>query len=154
MSDQKTRRAADDAIRGPVREATESLFARHRRDARRFVKDNPSGIGMENWAIACYQVTHVQEHRSRWVDALNPSRRGSTAVSDDGTEDGEIYSEVTRRELISFPWLWAHDICHALEDAIIKEEDEEDEEPGWSRRWDHESDDEEEEDTTSLNSPH
>ncbi|KAF8160383.1 RNA dependent RNA polymerase-domain-containing protein [Mycena galopus ATCC 62051] len=152
MSDQKTRRAADDAIRGPVREATESLFARHRRDARRFVKDNPSGIGMENWAIACYQVTHVQEHRSRWVDALNPSRRGSTAVSDDGTEDGEIYSEVTRRELISFPWLWAHDICHALEDAIIKEED--DEEPGWSRRWDHESDDEEEEDTTSLNSPH
>jgi uncharacterized protein YndB with AHSA1/START domain len=82
------------------------LFSEYRREARRFVKDNPSGNGLENWAIACYQITHIAEHRSRWVDALNQSRRGSTAVSDDGTEDGE-YAEVTRRELISFPWVWA-----------------------------------------------
>ncbi|KAF7362659.1 RNA-dependent RNA polymerase [Mycena venus] len=146
MSDQKRRRAADDAIRGPVREAMDSLRSRVRRDSRRFVKTNPSGNGLENWAIACYQVTHVQEHRSRWVDALNQSRRGSVAaVSDDGTEDGE-YSEVTQRELISFPWMWAHEICHSLDDAIIKEEEEEDEDLGWNHRWDNESDSDEGED--------
>jgi hypothetical protein len=85
----------------------EALRLRYRREARRFVKENPSGNGLETWAIACYQITHVEEHRLRWVDALNHSRRGSAAVSDNGTEDGE-YSEVTRRELISFPWMWAH----------------------------------------------
>ncbi|KAJ6493259.1 RNA dependent RNA polymerase-domain-containing protein [Mycena sanguinolenta] len=144
MSDQKRRRAADDAIRGPVREATESLFSRYRKDARRFVKDNPSANALENWAIACYQVTHVAEHRSRWVDALNHSRRGSTVMSDDGTEDGE-YSEVTRRELISFPWLWSHEICRSLQDAVIKEEEEEDEDLDWRRPWDNDDSDLEEE---------
>ncbi|KAJ7799689.1 RNA dependent RNA polymerase-domain-containing protein [Mycena olivaceomarginata] len=145
MSDQKKRRAADDAIRGPVREATESLFSEYRREARRFVKDNPSGNGLENWAIACYQITHIAEHRSRWVDALNQSRRGSTAVSDDGTEDGE-YAEVTRRELISFPWVWASEICRSLDDAVIKEEEEEEEDLGWRRPWEIQSDSDEEED--------
>ncbi|KAF8160357.1 RNA dependent RNA polymerase-domain-containing protein [Mycena galopus ATCC 62051] len=142
MSDRKRRRAADDAIRGPVREAMESLFTRYRREGRRFVKENRSSNGLADWAIACYQVTHVQEYRSRWVDSWNHSRRGSTAVSDDGSEDGE-YSEVMRRELISFPWLWAHEICNALEDAVIKEEDEEDEELGWRHPWHNESDPEE-----------
>ncbi|KAJ6592772.1 RNA dependent RNA polymerase-domain-containing protein [Mycena capillaripes] len=144
MSEQKKRRAADDAIRGPVREGMEALRVRYRRDARRFVKENPSSNGLEHWAIACYQVTHVEDHRSRYVDALNHSRRGSAAVSDDGTEDGE-YSEVTRRELISFPWMWAHEICHLLDDAVIKEEEEEEEDLGWRKRWDNESDSEEEE---------
>ncbi|KAF7350656.1 RNA-dependent RNA polymerase [Mycena sanguinolenta] len=144
MSEQKRRRAADDAIRGPVREATDSLFSRYRRDARRFVKANPSANALENWAIACYQVTHVPEHRSRWVDALNHSRRGSTAMSDDGTEDGE-YLEVTRRELISFPWLWSHEICRSLQDAVIKEEEEEDEDFDWRRPWDDDDSDTEEE---------
>ncbi|KAJ7076679.1 RNA dependent RNA polymerase-domain-containing protein [Mycena belliarum] len=137
MSDQKRRRAADDAIRGPVREGMEVLRAQYRRDARRFVKENPSGEGLENWAIACYQVTHVHDLRVRYVDALNASRRGSAAVSDDGSEDGE-YSEVTRRDLISFPWLWAQEICHSLDNAVIKEEDEEDED--MSYLWRHGSD--------------
>jgi RNA-dependent RNA polymerase len=85
----------------------EDLSYRYRREGRRFVKANPTPNGLENWGIACYQITHVEKHRSRWVDSLNHSRQGSAAVSDDGTDDRE-YSEVTRRELISFPWLWAH----------------------------------------------
>ncbi|KAJ7142258.1 RNA dependent RNA polymerase-domain-containing protein [Mycena epipterygia] len=145
MSDQKRRRAADDAIRGPVREGMETLHAQYRREARRFVKANPSGNSLETWAIACYQVTHVEEYRTRWVDALNHSRRGSAAVSDDGSEDGE-YGEVTRRDLISFPWLWAHEICHSLDDAVIKEEEEEEEDISyhWRNQWENESDSEEE----------
>ncbi|KAJ7445328.1 RNA dependent RNA polymerase-domain-containing protein [Mycena latifolia] len=146
MSDQKRRRAADDAIRGPVREGMEALRAQYRRDARRFVKENPSGQGLENWAIACYQVTHVEDLRTRFVDSLNASRRGSAAVSDDGSEDGE-YGEVTRRDLISFPWLWAHEICHSLDDAVIKEEEEEEEDFSYlwrhGRHWDNDSDSEE-----------
>lgn len=94
----------------------ETLRAQYRKEARRFVKANPSGNSLETWAIACYQVTHVEEHRTHWVDALNHSRRGSAAVSDDGSEDGE-YGEVTRRDLISFPWLWAHGASFVL-DAI------------------------------------
>ncbi|KAJ7678631.1 RNA dependent RNA polymerase-domain-containing protein [Mycena rosella] len=144
MSDQKRRRAADDAIRGPVREGMEALRARFRREARHFVKENPSGGGLGAWAIACYQVTHVAEMRARWVDSLNASRRGSAAISDDGSEEGE-YTEVTRRDLISFPWLWAHEILHSLEDAVIKEEEEEEEEDFgylWrhGKHWDHDSD--------------
>ncbi|KAJ7032255.1 RNA dependent RNA polymerase-domain-containing protein [Mycena alexandri] len=142
MSDQRRRRAADDAIRGPVREGMEALRAKYRRLARSFVKETPSGSGLESWALACYQITHVDTLRRQFVDALNHSRRGSAAVSDDGTEDGE-YSEVTRRELISFPWMWAHEICHSLDDATIKEEEEE-EEDCWHNRWDSESDSEEE----------
>ncbi|KAJ7215013.1 hypothetical protein GGX14DRAFT_61675 [Mycena pura] len=148
MSDQKRRRAADDAIRGPVREGMSAIRSQYRRKARYFVKENPSSNGLQTWATACYQVTHVELHRARWVDSLNPSRRGSAAVSDDGTEDGE-YGEVTRRELISFPWLWAQDICDSVADAAIKEEDEEEEDMSWAweDRWrnDEESDDEEEE---------
>ncbi|KAK7057907.1 RNA-dependent RNA polymerase [Favolaschia claudopus] len=147
MSDQKRRRAADDAIRGPVREATDVMFVRFRRDARRFVKEHPSSNGLQTWAVACYQVTHVAELRSRWVDALNASRRGSAAVSDDGTEEGE-YLEVTRRELISFPWLWAHDLCRSLADAVIKEEEEEDED--WNNRWDNQGDSDEEDEREDL----
>ncbi|KAJ7469306.1 RNA dependent RNA polymerase-domain-containing protein [Mycena galericulata] len=146
MSDQKRRRAADDAIRGPVREGMEALRAKYRREARRFVKENPSGKNLETWALACYQVTHVAVERTRWVDALNHSRRGSAAVSDDGSED-EDYGEVTRRDLISFPWLWAHEICHFLDDATIKEEEEEEEDLShhWNSRWENDSDSDEEE---------
>ncbi|KAJ7748955.1 RNA dependent RNA polymerase-domain-containing protein [Mycena metata] len=145
MSDQRRRRAADDAIRGPVREGMEALRARYRQDARHFVKANVSSGELETWAVACYQITHVDTLRRQFVDALNHSRRGSTAVSDDGTEDGE-YSEVKRRELISFPWMWAHEICHSLDDAVIKEEEEEEEDLSysWHNRWDNESDSEEE----------
>jgi hypothetical protein len=95
-----------------VREGTEALRGDFRTRARRFVKENPTAGGLETWAIACYQVTHVAYLRTRFVDSLNESRRGSAAVSEDGydSEDGE-YGEVTRRDLISFPWLWAHGAC-------------------------------------------
>ncbi|KAJ7849210.1 RNA dependent RNA polymerase-domain-containing protein [Mycena olivaceomarginata] len=143
-SDRKRQRAADDANRGPVREAREDLSYRYRREGRRFVKANPTPNGLENWGIACYQITHVEKHRSRWVDSLNHSRQGSAAVSDDGTDDRE-YSEVTRRELISFPWLWAHEICRSITVGVIKEEEEEDEDLGWRRREDQDITEEEEE---------
>ncbi|KAJ7358168.1 RNA dependent RNA polymerase-domain-containing protein [Mycena albidolilacea] len=143
-SDRKRQRAADDANRGPVREAMEDLSYRYRREGRRFVKANPTPNGLENWGIACYQITHVEKHRSRWVDSLNHSRQGSAAVSDDGTDDRE-YSEVTRRELISFPWLWAHEICRSITVGVIKEEEEEDEDLGWRRREDQDVTEEEEE---------
>ncbi|KAJ7627136.1 RNA dependent RNA polymerase-domain-containing protein [Roridomyces roridus] len=102
MSDQKRRRSADDAIRGPVREGMENLRMKYRRQARQFVKENPSAKGMEEWALACYQITHVETLRTIWVDALNLSRRGSAAISDDGSDDEE-YGEVERIDLISFP---------------------------------------------------
>ncbi|KAF7368515.1 RNA-dependent RNA polymerase [Mycena venus] len=148
MNEQKRRRAADDAIRGPVREAMDAVKGKYRRLGRFFVKDNPSARGLETWAIACYQVTHVEAHRVRWVDALNHSRRGSAAVSDAGSDDEE-YGEVQRRDLLSFPWLWSHgsslmlnrvyvnspiEICHWLDDTVIKEEEEEVEDLEYPRK--------------------
>ncbi|CAK5281970.1 unnamed protein product [Mycena citricolor] len=146
MNEHKRRRAADDAMRGPVREGIEALRYQFRRDARRFVKDNPSGNAMENWALACYQVTHVAEFRQRFVDALNPSRLGSAGVSsvggyasdDDDDEEEQVYGEVKRRELVSFPWIWADELCHSVSENVIKEEDEEDEDllEAWCSPWD------------------
>ncbi|KAF7304518.1 RNA-dependent RNA polymerase [Mycena chlorophos] len=134
------RRAADDAMRGPVREGMEAIRATYRRQARRWVKENPSGGGMEGWAIAAYQVTHIEEHRRRHVDALNLSRLGTAAISDAGystvDEDAENgFTDVERREMISFPWLWAQEICDSLEDHdTIKEEEEPDEEEDEERQ--------------------
>ncbi|KAF7290166.1 RNA-dependent RNA polymerase [Mycena indigotica] len=149
MSEQRKRRAADDAMRGPVREGMEAIRATYRRQARAFVKENPSGGGMEGWAIAAYQVTHVADMRHRYVDALNQSRLGSAAVSmsghsayDDWEDDDQAFSDVSRKEMISFPWLWAQgksQICFSLEDHdVIKEEEEpesEDEERDEERHW-------------------
>ena len=107
-----------DTLQGPVREGMEAIRATYRRQARRWVKENPSGGGMEGWAIAAYQVTHIDEHRRRHVDAHNQSRLGtaSAAISDAGystvDEDAEsAYTDVERREMISFPWLWAQGAC-------------------------------------------
>lgn len=75
-----------DPIRqGPVREGMKAVRGRYLREARVFTKENSSAKRLETWALACYQVTYMKVY----VDALNHSRRGSAAVSDDGSEDEE-----------------------------------------------------------------
>ncbi|KAJ7073183.1 hypothetical protein C8F01DRAFT_269938 [Mycena amicta] len=138
MSEQRKRRAADDAMRGPVREGMEAIREQYRREARTFVKENPSGGGLEGWALAAYQVTYVPDLRHRYVDALNQSRLGTAAVSASGysavDEEETAFSDVSRKEMISFPWLWAHEICFSLEDHdVIKEKDEQVEDEGGER---------------------
>ncbi|KAF7300221.1 RNA-dependent RNA polymerase [Mycena kentingensis (nom. inval.)] len=164
LSEQRRRRAADDAMRGPVREGMEAIRAHYRRTARQWVKSNSSGGGMEGWAIAAYQITHIPELRGRYVDGLNASRIGSVAratsvgfsAADDWEDEDAEYGDVQRRELISFPWMWAQELCDSLDDHdAIKEEDEEEEvgeqqgQRHWIDEWRrgalHDSDDDDEE---------
>ncbi|KAJ7710702.1 hypothetical protein B0H17DRAFT_1123819 [Mycena rosella] len=86
---------------GPVKEAMEALRKKFRAIAREFMKNNPSLHGLETWAVACYQVTHVF--------AQDQSDANSTSV-------------VEQTDLISFPWLWAQELCDTLDDSVIKEE--------------------------------
>ncbi|KAJ7718992.1 hypothetical protein B0H14DRAFT_3629722, partial [Mycena olivaceomarginata] len=145
-SDRKRQRAADDANRGPVREAREDLSYRYRREGRRFVKANPTPNGLENWGIACYQITHVEKHRSRWVDSLNHSRQGSAAVSDDGTDERIFRGHATRADLVPVVVGTRFvEICRSITVGVIKEEEEEDEDLGWRRREDQDITEEEEE---------
>ncbi|KAK0471929.1 RNA dependent RNA polymerase-domain-containing protein [Armillaria novae-zelandiae] len=126
--DRKKRREKDSAVRGPVKEAMEALRRTYRNHARRFVKAQPGDEDMKKWAIAAYQVTHEVERTAQYVNIHNESRRGSTpgtAYGDEGLHE-EQDAEVPRRQLISFPWLWAIELCHAVTDDIVKEEEEED----------------------------
>ncbi|PBK70407.1 RdRP-domain-containing protein [Armillaria solidipes] len=126
--DRKKRRERDSAVRGPVKEAMEALRRTYRNHARRFVKAQPGDEDMKKWAIAAYQVTHEVERTAQYVNIHNESRRGSTPgsmYSDEGLHE-EQDAEVPRRQLISFPWVWAIELCHAVTDDIIKEEEEED----------------------------
>ncbi|KAK0201149.1 RNA dependent RNA polymerase-domain-containing protein [Desarmillaria ectypa] len=126
--DRKKRRERDSAVRGPVKEAMEALRRTHRNHARRFVKAQRGDEDMKKWAIAAYQVTHESKQTVQYVNIHNESRRGSTPGS--MYADGGLYeehdAEVPRRQLISFPWIWALELCRAVTDDIIKEEEEED----------------------------
>ncbi|KAJ7854881.1 hypothetical protein B0H13DRAFT_1903418 [Mycena leptocephala] len=53
-SDASKRRGADDAMRGPVREAMDALLRTFRAVARDFVKKNATPKGVETWTTACY----------------------------------------------------------------------------------------------------
>ncbi|KAH8823568.1 RNA dependent RNA polymerase-domain-containing protein [Flagelloscypha sp. PMI_526] len=134
--DRKKRRERDSAARGPVKEAMEVLRKTWRKQARSFVDAQRDAKGMRYWALAAYRVTHDPDAKASFVDINNESRRG-TSVSVgprdsmgpfNELEEGEI--RVTRVDLLSWPWLWAAELCDAANDSlkIIKEEDEDEDE--------------------------
>ncbi len=90
----------------------EALRRTYRNHARRFVKAQPGDEDMKKWAIAAYQVTHEVERTAQYVNIHNESRRGSTPGSTYGDEGlhEEQDAEVPRRQLISFPWVWAIEV--------------------------------------------
>ncbi|KAK0471924.1 RNA dependent RNA polymerase-domain-containing protein [Armillaria novae-zelandiae] len=121
------RRERDSAVRGPVKEAMEALRHTYRNHAQRFTQAQLDK-DMKKWAIAAYHVTYEQDSTNEYVNIHNESNRGSTPGSvfaDEGLLE-EQDAEVPRRQLISFPWVWAIELCHAVTDDIIKEEEEED----------------------------
>ncbi|KAK0462914.1 RNA dependent RNA polymerase-domain-containing protein [Desarmillaria tabescens] len=127
--DRKKRRERDSAVRGPVKEVMEALRRTYRNHCAATCQGSATAMrskDMKKWAIAAYQVTHESERTAQYVNVHNESRRGSTPGSmyaDEGlVEEPE---EVPRRLLISFPWIWALELCHAVTDDIIKEEEEE-----------------------------
>ncbi|KAG7442680.1 RdRP-domain-containing protein [Guyanagaster necrorhizus] len=126
--DRKKKRERDSAVRGPVKEAMEALRRTYRNHAKRFVKAQREGGDMKKWAIAAYHVTYERDSTNEYVNIHNESNRGSTPGSmyaDEGLLE-EQDEEVPRKQLISFPWIWALELCHAVTDDIIKEEEEDD----------------------------
>jgi hypothetical protein len=94
-----------------VKEAMDALWKTFRTVAKDFVNENRSPNGLETWALACYQVTHVPALKMHYVDTA--ARGASIAFTEDGYESESDVNEtetssVERTDLISFPWLWAH----------------------------------------------
>ncbi|KAJ6529659.1 RNA dependent RNA polymerase-domain-containing protein [Mycena capillaripes] len=101
-----SKRRGGDAMRGPVQEAMDALWRTFRAVARDFVKKNPA--------------------REAPRRGQPPVIKGaSIAFSEEGYESDGNDNDVEQTDLISFPWLWAHELCHSLEGGVIKEEEEE-----------------------------